>query len=280
MAFTPHSVRWGIGHELRDSRGIRKVLSAMKKFRLIARLDIKAPYLVKGIQLEGLRKIGDPNRFARQYYQDGIDEILYMDIVASLYKRNSLSDIVRHTTDEVFIPITVGGGLRGIDDVQAALAAGADKVAINTAAIQDKRLISEVATRFGSQCMVLSIEAKQHREADGWEAYYDNGREHSGMDVIEWAKEGARLGAGEILLTSVDHEGLRQGMGNALIDAVAKSVHVPVIACGGCAEASHAVRAAEAGASGVAVASLLHYHTATVPQLKADILAKGGLVRT
>ena len=151
----------------------------MSNVRLIARLDIKAPNLIKGVHLEGLRKIGDPQQHAQAYYADGADEIIYMDIVASLYNRNSLSDIVRRTAEQVFIPITVGGGLRSIDDVEQALRSGADKVAINTAAVARPELISEVATRFGSQCMVLSIEAK--RAGDGvWEAYTDNGREHTG----------------------------------------------------------------------------------------------------
>lgn len=250
-----------------------------RKFRLIARLDVKAPNLVKGIQLEGLRKLGDAGAFAREYYAGGIDEILYMDIVASLYGRNSLLDIVRRTTEDVFIPITVGGGLRSLKDVQAALVAGADKVAINTAAVKNKRLIGAVAARFGSQCMVLSIEAKRRRGGAGWEAYYNNGREHSGLDVVEWAKAGEALGAGEILLTSVDREGLGQGMDEDLIRAVCGAVSVPVVAGGGCAGAGHAVSAAECGASGVAVAGLLHYKTTTVPALKQGIVAKGGLVR-
>lgn len=251
----------------------------MEKIRLIARLDIKAPNVVKGIQLEGLRKLGDPNAFARRYYEDGIDEILYMDIVASLYGRNSLLDIVRRTTEEVFIPITVGGGLRSIQDVGAALAAGADKVAINTAAIKDAHIISWVAERFGSQCMVLSIEAKRRQEGAGWEAYYDNGREHSGQDVVAWAKEGQRLGAGEILLTSVDKEGLGRGMDTELIAAVSEAVSIPVIASGGCVGGAHAVQAAKAGACAVAVAGLLHYGKATVEGLKQDILREKGMVR-
>ncbi|MBF0286043.1 MAG: imidazole glycerol phosphate synthase cyclase subunit, partial [Magnetococcales bacterium] len=161
----------------------------MSGVRLIARLDVKAPNLVKGVQLEGLRKLGDPHAFALRYYQEGIDEILYMDIVASLYERNSLLDLVERTTADVFVPITVGGGLRSVEDVVGALRAGADKVAINTAAIKRPQLISEVAERFGSQCMVLSIEAKA-KPGGGWEAYYDNGREHTGWDVVEWAQRG------------------------------------------------------------------------------------------
>lgn len=249
----------------------------MEKIRLVARMDIKAPFLVKGIQLEGLRKMGDPQMFARKYYEEGIDEILYMDIVASLYGRNSLLNIVRNTTEEVFIPITVGGGLRSVEDVRAVLEAGADKVAMNTAAIKEPHLINEVAKRFGSQCMVLSIEAK--RCQNRWEAYYDNGREHSGLDVVEWAKKGEELGAGEILLTSVDREGMRQGMDTELIHAVSNAVAIPVIASGGCAGGEHAVLAAQAGATAVAVAGMLHYGNATVGKLKRDILRKGGAVR-
>ena len=185
----------------------------MKKLRLIARLDVKDENLVKGIQLEGLRKLGNPNDFAKRYYEQGIDELLYIDIVASLYNRNNLSDIVRKTVDDVFIPVCVGGGLRSVEDVRAILAAGADKVAINTAAIKRPALITEVAEAFGSQCMVLSIQAKRSRTWPGrWEAYYDNGRAHSGYDVVEWAKRGAALGAGEILLTGVDCEGHGSGV--------------------------------------------------------------------
>ena len=249
----------------------------MDKIRLIARLDIKAPNLVKGIQLEGLRKLGDPQDFARRYYEDGIDEILYMDIVASLYGRNSLLDIVRRTTEEVFVPITVGGGLRSIEDVQKVLAAGADKVAVNTAAIRDKSILRRVSQRFGSQCMVLSIEAKNNSGC--WEAYCDNGREHSGLDVVDWAHEGEALGAGEILLTSVDREGMKKGMDTELIQAVCDAVSIPVIVSGGCACAAHAVGAARAGASAVAVAGALHYGEATVHSLKQKIVKEGGVVR-
>ena len=192
---------------------------AKKKIRLIARLDVKDTNLVKGIQLEGLRKLGDPNLFAREYYEQGIDELLYIDIVASLYNRNNLSDIVRKTVDDVYIPVCVGGGLRSVEDVRHILSMGADKVAINTAAIKRPELITEVANAFGNQCMVLSIQAKRNRTWPGkWEAYYDNGRAHSGYDVVEWAKRGVALGAGEILLMSVDNEGLQRGMDLELIE--------------------------------------------------------------
>ena len=203
----------------------------MRNVRLIARLDVKAPNLVKGVQLEGLRKLGDPNQYALKYYHEGIDEIYYEDIVASLFERNSILDIIENTTRNIFVPITVGGGLRSIDDAAAVLRVGADKVTINTAAIKDHSIISAVAKRFGSQCMVLSIQAK--RQGNFWEAYFDNGREHSGLDAIEWARKGQSLGAGEILLTSVDQEGTAKGFDLELVKAVTDEVDIPVIASGG-----------------------------------------------
>lgn len=250
-----------------------------KKIRLIARLDVKDTNLVKGIQLEGLRKLGDPNAFAKEYYEAGIDELLYIDIVASLYNRNNLSDIVRKTVDDVYIPVCVGGGLRSVEDVRHILSMGADKAAINTAAIKRPELITEVAEAFGSQCMVLGIEAKKRRDGPGYEAYYDNGREHSGKDVIEWARRGVALGAGEILLTSVDKEGFERGMDCPLIRELCAAVSVPVIVSGGCGGPEDAAAAAQAGASAVAVASILHYKKTTVPQLKAGIREHGIEVR-
>lgn len=230
----------------------------MRNVRLIARLDVKAPSLVKGIQLEGLRKMGDPNEFALKYYLQGADEIFYADIVASLYERNSLLDIIEKTTDSVFVPITVGGGLRSVDDVAAALRAGADKVSINTAAIKRPEIITEVARRFGSQCMVLSIQAKRH--TNHWEAYYDNGREHSHLDVIEWAKRGEELGAGEIMLTSVDCEGTAKGFDVNLVKAVTDVVNIPVIASGGMGKLDHIDPVIQHGhADAVAMAHVLHY---------------------
>lgn len=251
-----------------------------KKIRLIARLDVKDENLVKGIQFEGLRKLGNPNEHAKQYYLDGIDELLYIDIVASLYNRNNLSNIVKQTVEDVYIPVCVGGGLRSIDDVRNILSMGADKVAINTAAIKKPELISEVAEAFGSQCMVLSIQAKKERDqSDKWEAYYDNGRAHSGYDVIEWAKKGVELGAGEILLTSVDNEGLQRGMDLKLIQKVSAAVDVPVIFCGGVGSSDDIVQAAEAGADAVACASILHYNKISIQELKQGIRNKGVEVR-
>lgn len=244
----------------------------MSNVRLIPRLDIKGPNLIKGIHLEGLRVIGDPQEFAVRYYQAGADELVYMDIVASLYGRNNLSDIIRRAADNVYIPITVGGGIRTVEDARHLLRSGADKVAINTAAIGRPELISEVAHRFGSQAMVLSIEAKQIAPGK-WEAYTDNGRERTGRDVIEWVQRGVELGAGEILLTSVDREGTRKGFDLDLVKAVSKAVSVPVIASGGMGSADDMVKAArEGGADGIAMADVLHYGRTTLDDLRQAAL--------
>ena len=245
----------------------------MGSLRLIARLDIKAPNLIKGIQLEGLRVIGDPNEHARKYYEAGADELIYMDIVASLYERNSLADIVEKATRDVFIPITIGGGIRSIGDVIQTLRAGADKVAVNTAAVNRPELISEMARRFGSQCVVLSIEAK-HDGKGLWEAYTDNGREHTGRDVIEWAAQGAELGAGEILITSIDREGTRKGFDVDLARAVCDAVSVPVIVSGGMGTADHLVEVVrEARPDAVAIADALHYERMSLQEIRAAALA-------
>ena len=243
----------------------------MRNIRLISRLDIKAPNLVKGIQFEGLRKLGDPNEFALKYYLQGVDEIFYTDIVASLYERNSLLDIIKQTTDNIFVPITVGGGLRSVEDVLAALRAGAYKVSINTAAIKNPSIITEISKKFGSQCMVLSIQAKW--QGDHWEAYYDNGREHSYLDVVEWAKKGAELGAGEIILTSVDKEGTFKGFDHELIRAVTDAVSIPVIASGGMGKLEDINTAVNYGnADAVAMASVLHYNHHDINSIREHCL--------
>lgn len=243
--------------------------------RLIARLDIKAPNLIKGIHLEGLRKVGNPSEFSLKYYKAGIDEIIYMDIVASLYGRNSLSEIVTVTTENVFIPITVGGGIRSVRDVETMMRCGADKVAVNTAATRNPALIKEIANQFGSQCMVLSIEAKQSSPGR-WEAYTDNGREHTGLDVVEWAKQAVGLGAGEILLTSVDREGTRQGFDVALTRAVSDAVPVPVIASGGMGNPKHLIEVVTNGrADAVAMADILHYQRMPFADMRSAVAAGG-----
>jgi cyclase len=252
----------------------------MPAARVIARLDVKGPNLVKGIHLEGLRVIGDPQAFARRYYADGADEILYVDIVASLYGRNNILEVVRRTAEAVFVPMTVAGGLRSLDDVRDALRSGADKVAINTAAVARPELIREVSEAFGSQCMVLSVQAKQIAP-DRWEAYTDNGRERSGLDAIEWARRGVDLGAGELLVTSVDREGTQKGMDLEFLTRITALVDVPVIAGGGTGTPEHACRAiTEAGADAVAVASVLHYGKHAIGALKACLALAEIPVRT
>lgn len=230
-----------------------------KNIRIIPKLDIKGPNLVKGIHLEGLRVMGRPEKFARYYYENGADELVYMDVVASLYNRNSLHDIIERTAREVFIPLTVGGGLRTIEDIKNVLRAGADKVSLNTAAIKNPQIISEASRKFGSSTMLISIEAI--KQTDGrYLAYTDNGREYTGVEVLEWAKQVETLGAGEIMITSVDKEGTGKGYDIELTRMVADAVSIPVIACGGAGSVEHIGQViAEGKADAVAAASILHY---------------------
>lgn len=251
----------------------------MSNVRIIPRLDIKGPNLIKGIRLEGLRVIGDPQEYAIRYYEAGADELVYMDIVASLYNRNNLSDIISRAADRVFIPITVGGGIRSVDDARNILRSGADKVAINTAAIARPELISEIANRFGSQATVLSIEAKRFQDGR-WEAYTDNGRERTGLDVVEWASRAVELGAGEILLTSVDREGTRKGFELDLISSVSRAVPIPVIASGGMGSIQDFAAAASAGADAVAMADVLHYGRLSLPDIREAAKQSGLAVRS
>lgn len=227
--------------------------------RVIPRLEIKGSNVVKGIHLEGLRVLGSPNEFAESYYLSGADELLYVDVVASLYERNSLLQTIEQTAMHILIPLTVAGGIRSIADIRSALLVGADKVALNTAAIKRPDFISEAANRFGSSTIVVSIEAK--RQSSGkYEAYTDGGRERTGLDALSWARQVATLGAGEILLTSIDREGTGTGFDIELTEAVAQAVPIPVIACGGAGRPEH-IRdvIVNAHADAVAVSSLLHY---------------------
>lgn len=238
---------------------VTKNNSRHPKLRIIPRLDIKGGTLVKGIHLEGLRVLGEPARFARHYYQEGADELLYIDVVASLYGRNSLLDIIERTAREVFIPLTVGGGLRSIDDIGNALRAGADKIAINTAAVRRPEFIREAAQKFGSSTIVLSIEAIKLPDHT-YEAYTDNGREKTGLDACQWAARGVQLGAGEVLITSIDQEGTGLGFDLELSRRITESVPVPVIAGGGAGSVEHVKEAALcARVQAVAIASMLHY---------------------
>lgn len=246
----------------------------MPSLRVIARLDIKSPNLIKGIHLEGLRVMGDPEAHAERYYKAGIDELIYMDIVASLYGRNNLTELVRKTARNVFVPMTVGGGIRSVEDVRDLLRAGADKVAINTAAILNPQLITDVARRFGSQCVVLSVEAK--RMGDNWEAYTNNGREHTGRKVMEWVTEAVERGAGEVLLTSVDREGTRKGYDIDLVRLVADAVPVPVIASGGMGTPQHLIDVVREGhADAVAIADALHYKRHCLDDIRTTLQAAG-----
>jgi imidazole glycerol-phosphate synthase subunit HisF len=251
----------------------------MRKIRLIARLDIKGPNLIKGIHLEGLRVIGAPNEHALRYYQQGADELIYMDCVASLYGRNSLAGIVENAVQDVFVPLTVGGGIRSVEDAAQLLRSGADKVAVNTAAVANPELISAIARRFGSQCMVLSIEAKRIGP-ERWEVYTDNGRERTGLDAVVWAKKAVALGAGEILLTSVDREGTRKGFEVALVRAVTQEVAVPVIASGGLGKPADVLEVVQQGeADAVAMADFLHYGRGTIEDVRQAARAGGIDVR-
>jgi cyclase len=248
------------------------------RVRIIPRLDIKGPNLIKGVHLEGLRVVGDPHTHALRYYTDGADELIFMDVVASLYQRNNLTDIIKRAADQVFVPITVGGGVRSVADVGVLLHSGADKVAINTAATKRPALLSEIAQRFGSQCVVLSVEAKRRPEG-GWEAYTDNGRERTGREVVAWVREAVGLGVGEVLVTSVDQEGTRRGFDVDLLAAVCAAVRVPVIASGGYGRPEHLAQAAAAGVTGLAVADALHWARITLPDLKAAARGLGLHVR-
>ncbi len=251
----------------------------MANIRIISRLDIKSPNLIKGVHLEGLRVIGDPKHFAHLYYKAGADELIYMDAVASLYGRNQLVDLVRRTVENVFIPVTVGGGIRSVDDVNELLRAGADKVAINSAVVKNPTLISDVAERFGSQCMVLSLEAMKVGDNE-WHVFTDNGRELTGINAVDWAREGAMLGAGEILLTSIDRDGTRKGFDIELINAVSSAVSIPVIASGGLGVPDDLRKAVRlGGASAVAVATSFHYKHCTVQGLRQFAVNSGLLVR-
>lgn len=239
-----------------------------RRLRLIPRLDIKGPNLIKGVHLEGLRVLGDPHEFARRYYEQGADELIYMDIVASLYGRNNLADIVSRTARDVFIPLTVGGGIRSVDDVRALLRAGADKVALNTAAVNRPQLLGEISRAFGAQCVVLSIEAKQVAPGK-WEVFTDNGRERTGRDVVEWIAQASELGIGEILVTSVDKEGTRKGFDIPLVTAVMQATHVPVIASGGMGDMQHLIDLRhQCEVDAVAIADMLHYQRTTLDQLR------------
>jgi len=246
--------------------------------RVIARLDIKAPNLVKGIRLEGLRVMGDPAAFAEDYFLQGADEVYYQDIVASLYDRNSIADLVRATAERVFIPLTVGGGIRKTEDIHGLLRAGADKVCINTAAVKRPEFITEAGKIFGSQCIVVAVETI--RQPNGkWKAFTDNGREHTGLDAYDWARRAVDLGASELVLTSVDQEGTQKGFDLEFISLLVKEVGVPVVAHGGAGSLQDVIDVAKLGVDGIVVSSILHYKKHTIGEIKAALAGAGLPVR-
>jgi cyclase len=253
--------------------------------RVIPCLDVDNGRVVKGVSFVDIRDAGDPIELARAYDAAGADELVFLDITATADKRETVTELARRTADDVFVPFTIGGGVRSIEDAQAVLDAGADKVSVNSAALARPELLDELAANFGSQCVVLAIDAKRVGShpgpaRPGWEAYVSGGRTSSGRDAVEWAKEGVRRGAGEILLTSMDEDGVGQGYDLELIRAVTSVVGVPVIASGGAGELDHLVQALEAGADAVLCASIFHYGHYTVGDVKAHLAAAGIAVRT
>lgn len=234
--------------------------------RVIARLDIKPPNkLVKGIQLEGLRNLGDPHKYAIRYAASGADELLLVDIDASLDGRCGILELVRHTVAGVFVPVTAGGGIRSIEDIRSVLMAGADKACINTAAIRRPELITEAARQFGSQCVSVAI------EYNGLLCFTDCGREHTGVNPYDWAMEAVDRGAGELILTSIERDGTKRGFDVEMVARLASRVSVPLVVHGGCGSVEHVTQAIRAGADAVAVASVLHYGKCTVKELKEGL---------
>ncbi len=243
----------------------------MRKPRIIARLDVKSENVVKGIRFEGLRVMGKPNEMSINYYNQGADELIYIDTVASLYGRNNLTDIVKQAASHIFIPLSVGGGIRTIIDAKALLRSGADKVVVNTEAVKRPELISELAKVLGSQAVVSSLQVKQINTGK-WEAYIDNGREKTGLDALEWARNVEKLGAGEILATSVDRDGTNLGFDEEFISKLVETVSIPVIAGGGAKGTDDVVKiTSTTGVSGVAIGSMLHYNRTTIAQIKKEL---------
>ena len=247
--------------------------------RLIVCLDVKGGRVVKGVQFEGLRDVGDPVELAMRYEEAGADEVTFLDISATQEERGTLWELVRRTAERLFIPLTVGGGVRTVDDVGRALRAGSDKVSLNSAAVARPEVLTECAERFGAQCVVASIDAR--REGEGWRVYTHGGKRSTSLDAVEWARECVRRGAGEVLLTSIDRDGARSGYDLELTRTVADAVAVPVIASGGAGNAEH-VRAAlhEGGADAALVAGILHDGVTTVRAIKTLLQGSGLEVRS
>jgi cyclase len=247
--------------------------------RVIPCLDVDAGRVVKGTEFVNLRDAGDPVELAAHYDAEGADEVVFLDITATHEKRDTIVELARRSADELFVPFTIGGGIRGVGDAQAVLDAGADKVSVNSAAVARPQLIDELANVLGAQCVVLAIDAKRRADGDGWEVYVAGGRTATGRDVVEWAREGVERGAGETLLTSMDRDGTEDGYDLELTHAVSEAVSVPVIASGGAGELDHLVAALQAGADAALCASIFHYGQFTVREAKEHLARAGISVR-
>jgi cyclase len=248
--------------------------------RVIPCLDVDGGRVVKGVQFVDIRDAGDPVRLAAHYDREGADELVFLDITATHERRKTIADLARATADDVFVPFTIGGGIRTVAEAQSVLDAGADKVSVNSAALERPGLLNELAEVFGKQCVVLAIDAKAVSEdPPRWEAFVAGGRTSTGRDAVQWAQEGAERGAGEILLTSMDRDGTADGYDLPLTSAVSEAVEVPVIASGGAGELEHLVQALQAGADAVLCASIFHYGHHTVGEAKAHLAAAGVPVR-
>lgn len=246
--------------------------------RVIAKLDIKSSNVVKGIHMEGLRIIGKPSVLSKKYNDMGADELIFIDTVASLYGRNHLKDIILEVSEELYIPLTVGGGITSIEDIRSIIKMGADKVAINTHAVKNKNFLKEASEIFGSQAIVVSIQAK--KIDNEWIVFVENGREITDLKVTDWAKEVESLGAGEILLTSIDKDGTKKGFDLSLYETVCSMVNIPVIACGGAGNDQHIEEVLDdTDISGVALGSILHYDLSTIQQIKDNLISKNIWVR-
>ncbi|KKR50243.1 MAG: hypothetical protein UT84_C0013G0013 [Candidatus Curtissbacteria bacterium GW2011_GWA1_40_16] len=262
---------------MKNNQSIKK--SSKKNIRIIPRLDIKGPNVVKGINLEGLRVVGDPVELAYKYYNDGADEILYLDIVASLYQRNFDFDLLKSVSKKIFVPTTVGGGIRSLNDITNALRAGADKIAINTYAVHHPEFIAEAVHKFGSQCIALSVEAKKTNDGH-WETYTDGGREKTDIDSIEWIKKSISLGVGEIIITSIDQDGAKRGFNLELTNKVIAISPVPVIVCGGAGSLDSVKKMVETcHPEAISAASVFHYRDYSISDLKRYLKQNGYNVR-